>query len=328
MSFIVGRQEWDTWRMGWGDSTKSRKWRDTFAMTSIPPQQPITVVFLYGSLRNLMELRYSINSSAHWTADSWICWRVWLKIIQHISSWFFWHWCNYPNISPTYLLDWWSPKYPIHTAGPWQRTGRGVYQLLTCFATFWRHHRVPRWVGVPLVGPLVRKTVHGIRARPGKKEHPFLGVDRCWSYWPQPIQHPSTHCTNPVGRRGFTLRFRDQSPRVSIFWNHQLYCMFSGSEFSPEMKRWIVWGQTNMTNLVPNDMLPHPNWCFGFEGLVGWDNTRTNMYDKEQMIAGNGIGTSKHWSNQYYLHSLFQFVGSHLRNEIPTLPGMFFEINC
>ena len=51
------------------------------------------------------------------------------------------------------------------------------------------------------------------------------------------------------------------------------------------------------------------------------------MYDKEQMIAGNGIGTSKHGSNQY-LHSLFQFVGSHLRNEIPTLPGMFFEINC
>ena len=221
--------------------------------------------------------------------------------------------------------------YPIHTAGPWQRTGRGVYQLLTCFATFWRHHRVPRWVTTGYhETDLWSLTVHGIRMAWQKRASMFWGLIDVDHIDPNPfnILQPivQTLWEEGVSRFGFRAEgaIRIRGCRC---WNHQLYDLLSGSEFSPEMKRWIVWGQTKMTNLVPNDMLPHPNWCFGFEGLVGWDNTRTNMYDKEQMIAGNGIGTSKHGSNQY-LHSLFQFVGSHLRNEIPTLPGMFFERNC
>ena len=238
-----------------------------------------------------MELRYSINSSAHWTADSWICWRVWLKIIQHISSWFLWYWRNYPSISPAYLLDRWNPKYPSYPHR-WTLAENGPRCLptphLLCHLLEAPSGTTLSHNGVPRNGPLVIDCPwhpYGL----AKKSIHVLGVDRCWSYWPQPIQHPSTHRTNPVGRRGFTLRFQgrrgDQNPRVSmlkpptvrlVFWvriltrNEKMDCLRPnkddqfGSEWhvAPSQLMFWVWGACGLRQYTYKHVWQRTNDCW------------------------------------------------------------------
>ena len=103
--------------------------------------------------------------------------------------------------------------------------------------------------------------------------------------WPQPIQHPSTHRTQPVGRRGFTLRFRDQSPRASmlkpptvlyVFWvriftrNEKMDCLRPnkhdqfGSEWhvAPSQLMFWVWGTCGLRQYTYKQVWQRTNDCW------------------------------------------------------------------